>query len=360
MSSTASANPDGKRQPRVRIDRLAHVHYQHPSLERANQFFKDFGFIPAKETSTHIYYRGFGSQPFIYVAEQSPTQERKFVGACWVVVSLEDLQNAATLPGASKVLDMPDDVPGGGKFVVLKDPNGFGVMFVYGQTLRDVDSTPLADIKTNTALTKVRKGQFRRYELGPSRVHKLGHFGLVVKKEDFKRTVEWYTETMALALSDAVYDPKTGEDQMKFFHVDKGLEWVDHHSFFLATAKPGEPAHIHHSSFEVDDMDTQLLGHDWLEKKGWTNCWGIGRHVLGSQIFDYWFDASGNIVEHYADGDLVNSTTPASREAAAPNTIYIWGPNVPLAFLTGKIEDVGRAPSALTGQPAAGIEGAKA
>jgi hypothetical protein len=229
MSAIASANPDAKPQPRIRVDRLAHVHYQHPSLERASEFLKDFGFIPAKETPTHIYYRGFGSQPFIYVAEKSPTAERKFIGACWAVVSLEDLKNAATLPGATGVMDMPDEVPGGGKCVILKDPNGFGVMFVYGQTLREVDSTPLADIRTNTALTKVRKGQFRRYEAGPSRVHKLGHFGLVVKKEDFRKTVEWYTETITLALSDAVFDPKTGDDQMNFFHVDKGLEWTDHH-----------------------------------------------------------------------------------------------------------------------------------
>lgn len=36
-------------------------------------------------------------------------------------------------------------------------------------------------------------------------------------------------------------------------------------------------------------MDTETLGHNWLAKKGWTNCWGVGRHVLGSQIFDYWY-----------------------------------------------------------------------
>lgn len=35
-------------------------------------------------------------------------------------------------------------------------------------------------------------------------------------------------------------------------------------------------------------MDTQLLGHYYLEKQGWKNCWGVGRHLLGSQIFDYW------------------------------------------------------------------------
>jgi len=61
-------------------------------------------------------------------------------------------------------------------------------------------------------------------------------------------------------------------------------------SFFVAELPEDKPAHVHHCSFEVNDFDTQTLGHDWLRSKNWTNCWGIGRHVLGSQIFDYWYD----------------------------------------------------------------------
>ena len=53
------------------------------------------------------------------------------------------------------------------------------------------------------------------------------------------------------------------------------------------------------------------------------------------------FDASGNIVEHYSDGDLVNEDTLEKREPAAPNSLFIWGPNVPLGFMTGRIEDAG-------------------
>lgn len=45
---------------------------------------------------------------------------------------------------------------------------------------------------------------------------------------------------------------------------------------------------MHHTSYETHDFDTQVLGHDWLREKGYKNCWGVGRHVLGSQIFDYW------------------------------------------------------------------------
>jgi hypothetical protein len=55
--------------------------------------------------------------------------------------------------------------------------------------------------------------------------------------------------------------------------------------------------HVHHASFEVHDFDTQQLGHQWLAKQNYTSVWGVGRHILGSQIFDYWWDTTGNMIE---------------------------------------------------------------
>lgn len=116
-----------------------------------------------------------------------------------------------------------------------------------------------------------------------------------------------------------------------FMHLDLGKEPVDHHAFFLG-ANP-KTSHVHHASFEVHDYDTQQLGHQWLVEKGYRPAWGVGRHVLGSQIFDYWWDVSGNMVEHYADGDLVNAETPVGYVPAGPSSLAIWGPQVPAAFL---------------------------
>jgi hypothetical protein len=48
-------------------------------------------------------------------------------------------------------------------------------------------------------------------------------------------------------------------------------------------------------------------------------------------------------LEHYSDGDLVNEHTPVGRQAAAPDTLYVWGPNIPLAFVTGQVEDAVKA-----------------
>jgi cytochrome P450 family 619 len=81
-----------------------------------------------------------------------------------------------------------------------------------------------------------------------------------------------------------VHDP-TGKNITVFYRLGRGKELVDHHCFFFFE---GPKFHVHHSSFETHDFDAQVLGHDWLRQKGYTNCWGVGRHIMGSQIFDYW------------------------------------------------------------------------
>lgn len=120
-------------------------------------------------------------------------------------------------------------------------------------------------------------------------------------------------------------------DVLTFMHLDLGSTFSDHHIFFMQRAPPEvKETYLHHSSFEVADFDTQLIGHAWLAKKGWTSVWGVGRHILGSQIFDYWKDCSGFKIEHYTDGDMVNQETPTRRETVGP--LSIWGPELPKNF----------------------------
>jgi hypothetical protein len=294
----------------MKVVRLAHVHYQHPDLNRALLFLNDFGMVEEARVDGKVYLRGYGCQPFLYIAEQSPDDKRHFIGGYWVVAEAAELEKAATKPNASSIQDC--EGPGGGKVVTIQDPNGITVGFIHGQVLREQngrlgylereDSGHIA----NSSTEKPRKGEFRRFDAGASPVHKLGHYGFVVPGDAYEKTQEWYTGLMNLKPTDSVFDPKTGKDETCFNHIDLGSEFTDHHvspsgcpfpchasltctqSFFLARGPEHSPTYIHHSSFEVNDFDTQTLGHHWLLKKGWTNCWGVGRHVLGSQIFDYW------------------------------------------------------------------------
>jgi hypothetical protein len=173
-------------------------------------------------------------------------------------------------------------------------------------------------------------GRFQRYNPGPALIHKLGHFGYVVP--DFDNELAWYTGNFNFVPSDILYHwDFSNMDVMAFMHLDLGEEYSDHHCFFMQRAEPHvKKTFCHHTSFEVADFDTQLLGHQWLAKKGWKSVWGVGRHVLGSQIFDYWADPSGFKIEHYADGDVVNTHTETSRDIVGP--FSIWGPEVPKDF----------------------------
>ena len=115
-----------------------------------------------------------------------------------------------------------------------------------------------------------------------------------------------------------------------FAHIDRGADLVDHHTIFFSTAAN---THVHHCSFEVHDFDTQQLGHQWLAAKNYKSVWGVGRHILGSQIFDYWWDTTGNMIEHYCDGDLVNEDTPIGLLEAGDESLAVWGPELPKGFL---------------------------
>lgn len=169
----------------------------------------------------------------------------------------------------------------------------------------------------------------------------MGHFGLVV--HDFEKQKTFYTQNFNLLPSDILYvpDPSSpgptggpGRREVALFaHLDRGDTPVDHHTLFLTSAMPGGKKHVHHCSFEVHDFDTQALGHQWLQQKGYQSVWGLGRHILGSQVFDYWWDTTGNMVEHYADGDLVNISTPLGYGPAGHESLAVWGPEVPQSFL---------------------------
>ena len=161
-------------------------------------------------------------------------------------------------------------------------------------------------------------------------VHKIGHFGYICR--DFDRELEFYTSSFNLVPSDILHDPDQPQvDILAFLHLDLGDDFSDHHVFFMTRAGPEVPkTYLHHTSYEVADFDTQLLGHDWLAKHDWKSAWGVGRHILGSQIFDYWLDPSGFKIEHYADGDVVNKHTPLRRDVAGP--ISVWGPDIPKDF----------------------------
>ncbi|KAJ5125334.1 uncharacterized protein N7443_008406 [Penicillium atrosanguineum] len=275
-----------------------------------------------KRTDDEIWYRGYGDDQYVYYARKGP---KEYLGGTFAVESYEDLEKATQLPLATDIQEL-SDAPGGGFLVTLKDPEGYPINLLFGQEPAEKGVFP-EKLTINYEAEKPRIRKFQRFNPGPAA---LGHFGVCT--QNFEDLVTFYTTTFNIVPTDFLYVEKEGSKQnvALFAHIDRGNEHVDHHSFFMST---NATTHVHHCSFEVHDFDTQKLGHQWLAEKGYKSVWGVGRHILGSQIFDYWWDTTGNMIEHYADGDLVNDQTPIGYGPAGDESLAVWGPEVPAWFL---------------------------
>jgi hypothetical protein len=87
----------------------------------------------------------------------------------------------------------------------------------------------------------------------------------------------------------------------------------------------------------VSDLDSLAAGGEYLLDKGYHRSWGIGRHVEGSQIFDYWRDPDGFLVEHFTDGDMFDNTLEPGWNQFTVSGLRQWGPPPTSEFLGSKL-----------------------
>lgn len=127
---TVSSNPAPRK---INLLRIAHVYYTHKNIVKAREFLEDFGFEEISKTELGTYYRGSGSEPFVYCAKEGESDS--FGGAAFVVENADDLEYASkNLPHATAVQELVDE-PGGGLRVTFRDPvDGFPFHLLYGQT----------------------------------------------------------------------------------------------------------------------------------------------------------------------------------------------------------------------------------
>ena len=174
---------------------------------------------------------------------------------------------------------------------------------IAGQSRADA-TTALADPLRNTAAARPRLRSPVRLDPGPAHVRRIGH--AVLRVRDFRTSEKWYKDRFGFLTSDeieAAKDMPLGA----FMRCDRGDKPADHHTLFLAQL-PGNPG-----------------------------AWGVGRHILGSQVFDYWKDPFGNELEHWTDGDLLTAAEPPQKVPVSELRSVQWGsPHPSTLQQTGK------------------------
>ncbi len=292
-----------------------------PDLDKAEEFLLDFGMVRADRTKTALYMRGTDPAHHIHVTELG---EPCHVGLAFHASSPDDLEKLARVDGASGVETI--DEPGGGRRVRLKDPDGYQVEVVWG--LQPLEPIRLARPPLNWGADKLRRrGELFRLTPGPAHVKRIGHG--VVATPNFPTMLRWYRETLGLICSDDIFDGDKTNIVGSFNRCDRGDTYVDHHAFFLIK---GEKQGLNHLSYEVADFDDVMIGHERMRAKGYEHFWGIGRHQLGSQVFDYWGDPWGRVHEHWTDTDVLNASTPSGLVERGVGTGGPWGESIPMRF----------------------------
>jgi catechol 2,3-dioxygenase-like lactoylglutathione lyase family enzyme len=307
----------------IRLKSIHHVRVRVPDVDASERFALDFGLTVARRDADRVFLRGTGVNAYAYVAEKGPATE--LAAVAFVVESPQDLENAVADHGATPPRQL--DGPGGGTAVTIHDPDGNPIDLIFG--VAEVEPLPMrSDIRYNTGLEKIRRGQRQHMpDPGPAQVMRLGHVGLFVT--DYRRSLAWYGDTLGLILSDGVHLGPEEKALVGFLRMNRGGEWVDHHSIALFVgAKPG----VQHLSFEVLDFEAQALAHGWMIKRGWESLWGMGRHELGSHLFDIWWEPNDLRFETFTDTDLCTEATP-SLMVQASDSLTRWGPAMPADYV---------------------------
>ncbi|NWB97020.1 VOC family protein [Pseudomonas gingeri] len=308
----------------IKILDVESVRFSAPDLQQMKAFLMDFGMVEADDLGDGVLrMRGTGTAPFIH---ETVVGEPGFRSLSLLAADLSDLEKLANSEGLP--IEAADG-PGGGKRVRLTDPDGWTVDVVAGK--QRVEPLPSGyGGSWNDTARKIRPGTAKRVSRGSSHVFRLGH--VVLGVSNVTQTTEWWQSRFGLIVSDEVRAP-SGDLAAVFIRCDRGIDPADHHSLNFASV-PDMPPRFHHAAFEVADLDDLMAGHELLKSKGYRHDWGVGRHVLGSQVFDYWRDPWGHRIEHWTDGDIFTADAPTAITDIPTMMGHHWGENPPADFVS--------------------------
>ena len=137
---------------------------------------------------------------------------------------------------------------------------------------------------------------------------------VVVNTKDMKLISDFFQNTIGFKLSDATH-------KMKFFRCNS-----NHHSLAIADF---DSISLNHIAFEMPTWNDLMFAVGRTKLAGHPLQWGVGRHGPGDNVFSYFLDPDGFVVEYTAE--IQQITDPAhipgepEQWVRSPERMDQWG-----------------------------------
>ena len=323
QGAVAGDHPGRAKNPVIKVADLAWLEFSKPDLAASERFAHAFGFSTVSRTADELQLRGTDAGGRCVIVRRGAS---RYLGAAFRAAESTDVARLADTTGA-RVERLPESI--GGLTVDLTDPSGVRVRVVADtHELAALPAQPAQVLNFGHELN--RPNAIQRPPREPAKIQRLGH--VVLQTTTYVETLDWYLEHLGLIVSDFKYYQGQRErgPTMSFIRCDQGTTPTDHHTLAMML---GPRNRYVHSAYQVTDLDALAAGGEYLREEGFHRSWGIGRHIEGSQIFDYWRDADGLLVEHFADGDRFDSTLEPGWSPMTASGLAQWGPPATKDFL---------------------------
>ncbi len=316
----AGEHPGRSRNPLVKVTGLVWLEFEKPDLDRAERFGTDFGFTVADRTPEALLLRGRRAAAPCLAVRRGPRP--RCAGVTFQAAARDDLDRLARGTGGTVMAHW------GGHAVRLRDPSGFPVHVVYG--IPELPALPSrGPLPLNFGAGTARANATQRPARHPAEIQRLGH--VVLGTTRFGAALDWYLDTLGLIVSDFLYldGQRDRGPAMAFIRCDLGSVPSDHHTLAMLLQPRTEYVH---SAYQLTDLDEVAASGEYLREKGYRHAWGLGRHIQGSQIFDYWRDPDKLMFEHYADGDVFDCSAEPGWAPLSRSGLAQWGPQATAEF----------------------------
>jgi catechol-2,3-dioxygenase len=275
----------------ARVTRLRSVELGVTDLTQSAAFYsRVWGLEPVVADGDTIHLRGNGTEHHALTLRERPTAS--LLGVHFAVMNREavDALHAraeAQGVGVSATADLPKSAGGG---------YGFQFRTPEGQVLNiSADVARHQNVNSDSSVP-----------------NKLSH--VVLNSAKIDQQTSFFVDTLGFKLSD-----KT--DMMDFVRCN-----ADHHS--IAMARGNGPT-LNHCAFEMAGIDGLMRGAGRMKKHGFNVEWGIGRHGPGDNVFGYFVEPNGFVVEYTAEVQQVDEATYQVHDAnywrAFPMRPCRWG-----------------------------------